>query len=214
MLSGSSYAALALLGVLLFADPRSLADARVVKPAELAEAIATARPGATIVLADGEYPDLSISFRGTGERDRPITLRAQTPGKVTLTGKSSVEVRGAWLVVDGLRFEQTSTTPLTLRNSQDCRITHCAVIRCNPPDARLHWIRVSGPTSRGNRIDHCYTEGKLTDGVVLTVEGDEGKMPLDTLIDHNHFKEVTRAVRNGMETIRVGSARRICLREP
>lgn len=203
---GSRVLALVLIGAVTLYPERSPADTMVSTAADLARAIAAARPGATIVLADGEYVDLSISFRGTGQRDRPITLRAQTPGKVTLTGKSAVEVRGAWLLVDGLWFERTTCTPLTLRNSQECRITNCAVIRCNPPAGRLHWIRVSGPTSRGNRIDHCFTEGKLTDGVVLTVEGDDGRMPLDTRIDHNHFKEVTRAVRNGMETIRVGTS--------
>lgn len=200
--------AMLLIAVGAAAHPAGLFAAEaVVNDADgLAKALSAAKPGDTISLADGIYQDLSVAFRGAGERDRPITLRALTPGKVTLTGKSSVEVRGAWLVADGLRFEQTSAAPLTLRNAQDCRITNCAVIRCNPPSGRLHWIRVAGPTSRGNRIDHCYTEGKLTDGVVLTVEGDEGKMPLDTLIDHNHFKEVVRAVRNGMETIRVGTS--------
>jgi len=182
------------------------AESIVTNTAGIAAAIAAARPGDTVILADGRYEDLGINFRGTGVEGRPITLRAQTPGKVTLTGKASVEMRGAWLVLDGLRFEQTTTTPLMLRNTQHCRVTNCAIIRCNPPSGRLHWIRVAGPTSWSNRIDHCYTVGKLTDGVVLTIEGDDGKMPLDTLIDHNHFKEVVRAVRNGMETIRVGTS--------
>ena len=47
MLPGSSYTALALVGVFFFAVPRSLADIRVAKLAELPEAIAAARPGAT-----------------------------------------------------------------------------------------------------------------------------------------------------------------------
>jgi hypothetical protein len=134
-------------------------------------------------------------------------LRALHPGQAVLTGNSSVEVRGRWLTLAGLRFDHTTTTPITVRESQQCRVTDCALVRCNPPDkSRLHWIRVAGGESRGNRIDHCYTEGKLTDGVVLTVEGDDGRMPQDTRIDHNHFKEVTRAVQNGMETVRIGTS--------
>jgi len=175
--------------------------------AELEQALAGAKPGDTVLLADGKYADLRISFRGMGEEGRPITLRALHPGHATLTGMSSVEMRGHWLVLDGLRFDRTSTTPITVRESQNCRVTGCSILRCNPPDkSRLHWIRIAGAECRANRIDHCYTEGKLTDGVVLTVEGDDGKMPLDTRIDHNHFKEVTRAVQNGMETIRIGTS--------
>jgi poly(beta-D-mannuronate) lyase len=98
-------------------------------------------------------------------------------------------------------------TPLWLKGAQHCRVTGCAVIRCNPADdTRTHWIRVSGADSRDNRIDHCYTEGKLKDGVVLTIEGDERGIATGTRVDHNHFKDVIRAVRNGMETIRVGDS--------
>ncbi|MCC2668908.1 MAG: cslB, partial [Armatimonadetes bacterium] len=189
--------------------PRDLgaAETAVKSATELKQAIGSARPGDTIVLADGSYPDLQIQLRGSGEEQRPITLRAATPGKVVLTGTSSLEMRGAWLVVEGLRFDRTTVTPITIRESQHCRVTGCAIVRSNPPDqSRLHWIRIAGPTSLANRIDHCYTEGKLTDGVVLTVEGDDGKMPLDTRIDNNHFREVVRAVNNGMETIRVGTS--------
>ena len=183
------------------------AETRVSTPAELARAISSAKPGDTVVIADGSYVDLKLQLRGAGEEGRPITLRAATPGKVVLTGTSSLEMRGAWLVAEGLRFEQTTVTPITVRESQHCRVTGCAVVRCNPPDkSRLHWIRIAGANSLANRIDHCYTVGKLTDGVVLTVEGDDGKMPLDTRIDHNHFREVVRAVNTGMETIRVGTS--------
>ena len=175
--------------------------------AELDQALAGARPGDTILLADGSYHDLHVSLRGSGEAGRPITLRAAHPGKATLAGGSSISIRGRWLTLEGIRFDHTSTTPITVRESQNCRVTGCAILRCNPMDnSRMHWIRISGGESQGNRIDHCYTEGKLKDGVVVTVEGDDGKMPQDTRIDHNHFKEVTRAVQNGMETIRIGTS--------
>lgn len=174
---------------------------------ELQQTLEMAQPGDVVLLADGRYPDLRISFRGAGAEGRPITLRAAHPGKAVLTGSSSVEMRGQWLVLEGLLFDHTTATPITVRESQQCRVTGCALLRCNPPDnTRLHWIRVAGGTSRANRIDHCYTEGKLKDGVVVTVEGDDGKMPQETRIDHNHFKEVTRAVQNGMETIRIGTS--------
>jgi poly(beta-D-mannuronate) lyase len=176
-------------------------------PDALAEAVGKAGGGDTVVIRDGTYADRSLVIRCSGAEGRPLTIRAQTPGKVVFTGKSSLEVRGAWVAVEGLVWDRCTVGPFTFRESQNCRLTGCAIVDCNPPDAsRIHWIRIAGPTSRDNRIDHCYTSGKTKDGVVLTVEGDDGKMPLGTRIDHNHFKDVIRAVRNGLETIRVGTS--------
>lgn len=146
-------------------------------------------------------------LRGAGAAGKPITLRAAHPGKAVFTGASSLEVKGAWLVVDGLVFDRCTVGPLTLRDAQNCRVTNCLVRECNPEDrSRIHWVRIAGSASRANRIDHCALEGKRKDGVMLVVDGDEGKIATDTQIDHNLFTKVERAVRNGMETIRVGTS--------
>src|SRR5438046_2580977 len=47
---------------------------------DLTKAISSAKPGDTIVMSDGVWKDASIVFSGEGEKDKPITLRAQTPG--------------------------------------------------------------------------------------------------------------------------------------
>lgn len=180
---------------------------RLSSPAELEMAVKAARPGDVLLLPEGTYHDQSLRFAAHGAEGKPIALRAAVPGKVVFTGKSSLEVRGAHLVVDGLVFDRCTLDPILLRDTQFCRVTQCAVRRCNPEDGRrMHWIRVAGGKARGNRIDHCYTEGKTQDGVVLVVDGSDGRMPLDTRIDHNYFKDVVRAVRNGMETIRIGTS--------
>lgn len=177
------------------------------RPAELPAALAAARPGDVLTLADGTYRDTTLGLRGTGSADRPIVIRAATPGRVTFTGRSSIELRGAWVTLEGLKFEKCTVGPLTLRDTKGCRVTQCAVLDCNPPDdTRIHWIRVAGPRSEDNRIDHCWTDGKTKDGVVLVVDGDDGRMPQRTRIDHNRFTNVVRAVRNGMETLRVGTS--------
>jgi poly(beta-D-mannuronate) lyase len=54
----------------------------------LANAVFAARPGATIVLANGTWRDASIFFAARGEPGRPITLRAANPGKVIATARS------------------------------------------------------------------------------------------------------------------------------
>lgn len=72
--------------------------------AELRRAISSAGPGDTIIMADRRWRDADIDFAAVGEPGRPITLRAQTPGKVVLCGRSRVHVGGRHLVVSGLRF--------------------------------------------------------------------------------------------------------------
>ena len=57
--------------------------------AELTAALRVARPGDVVIMADGVWQDVPIRFGGYGELGSPITLRAQTPGKVFLEGQSS-----------------------------------------------------------------------------------------------------------------------------
>lgn len=181
----------------------------LVTPTELSAAVRAARPGEMVVLRDGAYRDQKMTIeKAIGAPGKPITIRAQTPGRVVFSGASSLEIENSsQIVVSGLVFERGTAEPLLLRDTQQCRVTDCAVIECNPLGAqRLHWIRIAGARSERNRVDHCFASGKRKDGVVLTVEGAEGKMPQHTRVDHCHFKDVIRAVSNGMETIRVGTS--------
>lgn len=182
------------------------ADWRVTSAAEFAEAAEKAKAGDAIVWAAGRYEDVPMRFRGKGEERAPITIRAGKTGSAIFTGASQLEVRGAWVVVEGLVFEGTTLDPIVLRDAQHCRVTACTVRACNPPDKRIHWLRIAGRASTANRVDHCTFEDKRTDGVMLIVDGDEGVLATDTRIDHNVFRGITKAVRNGMEAIRVGDS--------
>ena len=66
--------------------------------------IAHEMPTAIIVMADGRWNDAELEINSKGTEQAPITLRAQTPGKVLLTGKSSLRIGGEYNVVDGLHF--------------------------------------------------------------------------------------------------------------
>lgn len=178
-----------------------------VHPAELPARLRTAKPGDELVIAPGVYRDLAVSLGAQGQPDRPITIRPGSPGSVVFTGSSSVELKGVGVTLNGLCFEGCTAAPLLLRDTRSCRITNCSFIRCNPPDnSRTHWLRVVGGAAADNRVDHCRFEGKTADGVMLVVDGSDGKMPARTRIDSNHFAHVVRAVRNGMETIRLGTS--------
>lgn len=54
----------------------------VTNAAELATAIKDAKPGTEIVMANGDWKDIEIRLTGKGTADKPITLWAETAGKV------------------------------------------------------------------------------------------------------------------------------------
>lgn len=58
--------------------------------------------GDTVVLKNGVWQDFEILLAGKGAEDAPITLTAETKGKVILSGQSNLRLAGKYLVVSGL----------------------------------------------------------------------------------------------------------------
>src|SRR5436190_10140856 len=179
---------------------------------DLTKAIAAAKAGDTIVMSDGVWKDASIVFSGEGEKDKPITLRAQTPGMVVLSGQSRVQIAGKYLVVDGLLFKDgyVNTGHVIAFQRSDgggsthCRLTNTAIINFNPPDPHslpepTYWVSLWG---HDNRVDHCYIAGKDTPAPTMAVWVENRRN--DHLIDHNYFAGRPPLGKNGGETIRVG----------
>jgi poly(beta-D-mannuronate) lyase len=179
-------------------------DWRVASAAEFS--VATPVPGDVIVWAPGRYADVSMRLKGEGTEAAPITVRAETPGAAVFTGASRIEASGAWLVIEWLTFEGGTIDPIFLRDARHCRVTGCTVRSCNPEGKRIHWLRIGGKSSADNRVDGCTFEDKRGDGVMLVIDGDEGQIATGTRIDHNVFRGIVKAVRNGMEAIRVGDS--------
>lgn len=187
------------------------AEFRVSTPAEVVSAAKDAAPGDTLVMANGAWADAKIAFEGNGTEDRPITLRAETPGKVILTGQSMLRFAGQYLVVDGLSFEHCTSAEDVCefranakRHAFHSRLTNCSFTDCNPPDAttETRWVGIYGAD---NRVDHCYLAGKANRGTTLVVWLE--KDAVRHRIDHNHFGPRPRLKVNGGETIRVGDSK-------
>ncbi|CAN5483095.1 polysaccharide lyase 6 family protein [soil metagenome] len=187
-------------------------DRLVANNDELGHAIKTAQPGDSIILKDGTWTDAEIKFYGTGEESKPITLRAETPGKVTLSGASKLSIGGSWLIVDGVSFKDgavTSGSVVQFRDGDDkgannCRLTNCAIVEYNPPEApagNTQWVSLYG---QKNRVDHCYFKGKNTSGPIFVVWVED--QPNDHRVDGNYFAGRPGLGRNGGETIRVGTS--------
>lgn len=180
---------------------------------EFAAAASALMPGDTLILRDGIWADVSLKVRATGTAEKPVTIKAQSPGQVVLTGTSRIALAGAYLVVDGLWFKNpTGEESITLRIdsdelANDCRITQCAVTNDLPttPEQASRFVSIYG--SR-NRIDHCYFSGKTTVGATMIVWlPNHAQRPVQHRIDHNHFGPRPRLGQNGGETIRVGDSK-------
>ncbi len=193
--------------VSLMAKDIPVADARA-----FPEALAAAQPGDCLILAEGEWRDASLVFTGKGTEDAPITLRAATPGKTVLTGKSTLRIGGEYLVVEGLLFQNPDPSVSDLiefrQNSKKlarhCRLTGCAIIDTVMADRAVEsrWVNLYGAD---HRVDRCSFAGKSSKGATFVVwlgGGSKGRHR----IDHNYFGPREELGSNGGETIRIGDS--------
>ena len=215
--------AFVLVGCLLtaFAAPR--ADAWLVKAADHVvedqagywDALRLVGPGDAIVLANGEWRDFEIVFTGNGQPDKPITLRAETKGKVYITGRSNLRLGGEHLVVSGLVFKDGYTPTrdvISFRRTKGhlanhSRVTEVVIDNFNNPERfeRDFWVTLHG---RHNRFDHSYLVGKSNSGVTMAVRLDaEASQQNEHRIDHNYFGHRPILGSNGGETLRIGTSK-------
>lgn len=176
------------------------------------DAVKKLSPGDELVLADGEWRDFEIVFSAAGEKDNPIILTAETPGKVLISGSSNLRISGEHLIVKGLTFKNgTSPTNsvISFRTRSDhlsnnVRFTENAIIGFNKGDRREqdNWIMLFG---KNNRVDHNYFAGKTNKGPTLVVRlNTEESRSNNHSIDHNFFGYRPPLGGNGGETIRIG----------
>ena len=69
------------------------------------------QPGDEIVLANGTWNNTRLLLKGNGTAAAPITLRAQSPGQVVLTGQSDLRLAGQYLHVANLVFRNGYSLP-------------------------------------------------------------------------------------------------------
>lgn len=182
--------------------------------ADISIAMATAQPGDTLIMTNGTWSNEDIVFSGNGSNGSPITLIAETPGQVVLTGSSRIRMGGSYLVIDGLKFEGG-----TLSNGQhvvefrqssselasNCRLTNTAIIDYNPSNSSTdyRWVGIYGTN---NRVDHCYFSGKNNQGPLMIVWRVDGVANFHQ-IDSNYFGDfASGGGLNGWETIRIGTS--------
>src|SRR5438067_989281 len=140
---------LVLVILALLAAPLSAAEIRVTSPTEIERATREAKAGDEIVIVDGTWKDAAITFRAKGTADKPITLRAATPGKVLLDGNSKLLIEGDHLTVTGVVFGDSDRADDVVQfKGDDNRLTAAAIIT---PHRGGKWVHLLA--GRRNRLD-------------------------------------------------------------
>ncbi len=178
------------------------------------EAVKSAEPGDVITLANGTWEDFEILFTGQGEKDNPIRLTAQTPGKVILTGQSNLRLAGEHLEVSGLVFKDgysPTQEVISFRRNKDhlannSRVTEIVIDSFNATERQeaSFWVMMYG---KNNRFDHSHLVGKRNKGVTMAVRlNTEASQENYHRIDHNYFGPRSILGSNGGETLRIGTS--------
>ncbi len=167
--------------------------------------------GDVVIMGNGTWSNQELSFKGNGTEKNPITLKAETPGKVILNGFSKLELSGEYLIVDGLTFQEGElegdpvvsfrTSSSSLANN--CRLTNTAIINYNPwdPSVEYKWVSIYGVN---NQVDHCSFVGKNHTGALLVIW--IGETANYHRINNNYFADIPELGENGAETIRIGTS--------
>lgn len=187
---------------------------------ELNNAINAASPGTTIILADGTWNDVFIDLEKNGTAANPITIMAQTPGAVLMTGNSRVYLEGAYLTISGLVFQDAANLVLDgndriepvveLKNCDYCKIINNKIDSYNGTEAqkelKFKWILADG---QYNEIAYNSFIGKY--GVGSIINDNRNTSEPDYLsIHHNYFADRTpiNGVNedNDQDAIRIGNS--------
>ena len=199
----------------LAAHAAQAAETLVRTQQEYGEAVRSARPGDTIILADGEWRDFEIVFAAEGLPNKPITLTAETKGRVVIAGRSNLRIAGEHLVVSGLVFRDGHTPTndvIAFRRTKQhlanrTRVTEVVIDRFNNPERHEtdFWVMMYG---KDNRFDHSLLIGKSNSGVTMAVRLDsEASQNNGHRIDHNYFGPRPILGSNGGETLRIGTSK-------
>ncbi|MGE7775120.1 chondroitinase-B domain-containing protein [Chitinophaga sp. NPDC101104] len=187
-----------LICLLLCCTVASAIDRNVSDMTALNAAISAAQPGDRVILQNGTWNNAAITFSSSGTSTAAIEMRAQTPGGVTFTGNSTLNVTGTYLVVRGFKWTNGTVTGnvVTIRGSYN-RITQCAIINFN---SGSKWMVLDGFRAR---LDHCHFEGKNTVDPTLQIEVRDKTADFH-VVEYNHFSRRPPLGVNGGETVRVG----------
>lgn len=187
---------------------------------ELNSAISSATAGTTITLANGTWNNIFISISGkNGSSSAPITITAETPGSVLMTGNSRVYMKGSYITVSGLVFQNPANLiadaseiepVIELKECNNCKVINNKIDSYNGTEAqktlKFKWLLLDG---QYNEIAYNSFIGKY--GIGSIINDNRNTSEADYLkIHHNYFADRTPIngfnENNDQDAIRIGNS--------
>ncbi|WP_176706313.1 polysaccharide lyase 6 family protein [Paenibacillus hemerocallicola] len=207
---------LILLGTVLPYPWSSVARAETIvhvsSAAQLADAIAQATAGDTIVLADGTYAanERIHMLNKHGTATEPIRIMAQNKGKAVISGDLWILIESSsYVTIDGLKFQTNGNAgnkAVYLLHTVNCRVTNSVFSLNESIEAAntVEWLLIEGDQGGYNRVDHNLFENKIQPGQFVTIKGSVTSSVYNR-IDHNRFRNMRVIGVNGGEAVKIGN---------
>ncbi|MGO4291814.1 chondroitinase-B domain-containing protein [Chitinophaga sp. RAB17] len=174
------------------------------------------KAGDEIMIANGTYPAWALVINTSGTASQPVTIMAETAGKVIFTGDAAqpiFKLTGSYTILSGITFlacnilkaDKQAGILAELNNTQHCRITAC-VFSQNVAKAQFMPLVVVSGHGEYNQVDHCTFTSNI-DNQEVQVKITKDAFPEYTLIENNEFRDknkVSWKVVNGGECVQIG----------
>ena len=215
LLNGHCIGRTAIVVVISLAGNATASDHYAANVLDLTKATELARPGDAIILNDGEWREADLHLDGQGTASQPITIRAETPGGVRLTGTSRLRISGSHLRIIGLWFDNCDPPKsdiISFRADSKRLASHCVLDNCaitqdseTSDNTERRWLSLYGEQ---HVVERCHFSGKTSKGPMVVVWLPENAgSPVQHVIRQNYFGDRPRLGKNGGEIIRVGDSK-------
>jgi poly(beta-D-mannuronate) lyase len=165
------------------------------------KSLSTMKPGDVAILKNGIWENVPLTIVAGGTAEKPVTIKAETPGKVTLTGHSTLLIRAPFIVVDGLLFTSGAIDKGSVIRfeSHHGTVRNTAIVDYNPAtfDTKYYWVYFEGDY---NVVDRCYFKGK---NHLEPLVGNAIENSRHNTVSHCYFKDIPYAAANGREILRI-----------
>lgn len=205
------------LAVLILSIATFATDFLASSPEEAVTLLNKADAGDRILLKDGVYNNAVIQFAITrGTKEKPIWFMAQTPGKVSFEGNSTLAFAGHYLIIAGFTWKNggkglKERSVISFRaGKQDAMystVQDCVIDDYNNDSFNTDnkWVSLFG---QHNVLTRCLLKSKRNLGATVTVWLQPG-LPARHLISYNYFLNRFNGpdADNGLESIRIGDSK-------